>query len=89
MMEGNNTMYARIDVSLTRQTVLTIIQKRLETGESVTQDDIAAHMNCHPMTVFRAIRDLKRAGKIRLVQRGNPYQPTLYAVIERDEDAEC
>jgi DNA-binding transcriptional regulator YhcF (GntR family) len=75
----------RIDLSLTRQAVFEVIQRRIETGERVSSETVALELNCHPNTVWRAIRDLRRAGVLQLVKRGNPYMPTQYRILADDQ----
>jgi DNA-binding transcriptional regulator YhcF (GntR family) len=75
----------RIDLSLTRQAVFASIKRRMAAGESVTLDAIATEMDCDLNTVWRAVRDLKRAGVLRMTQRGARHIPTQYEILTDPE----
>jgi DNA-binding IclR family transcriptional regulator len=69
-------MGVRIDVSLSRKAVFGVIRRRIEAGESVTLEAIAAEIGCNQSTVWRAVKDLKSVGKLRMTQRGARFAPT-------------
>jgi predicted transcriptional regulator len=71
----------RIDLSLTRQAVFAAIKRRMAAGEKVTLDAIAGDMDCELSTVWRAVRDLRRAGVLRMTQRGARHIPTQYEIL--------
>jgi Mn-dependent DtxR family transcriptional regulator len=74
-------MSVRVDVALSRQKVLEIIENRVASGKPVTREAIAEEIGCHPNTVWRAIKDLRNTGQITMTQRGNPHVPTQYEVL--------
>ena len=77
-------MGVRIDVSLSRKAVFGVIQRRMEAGESVTLEAIAAEIGCNQSTVWRAVKDLKSVGKLRMTQRGARFALTQYEILGDD-----
>ena len=70
-------------MSLTRQHILKVIKTLLVRGTSFTVADIAQAAGCHINTAYRAIADLKRAGKLK-VYPGQGSLPATYEVIDDD-----
>jgi predicted transcriptional regulator len=64
-------MCVRIDMKLSRQVVLDVLERRITTGESITQAAIADEIGCCLHTVFRAMRDLRATGRIQKIGRVN------------------
>lgn len=60
----------RIDLVLSRNRVLEVLQKRVSHKQPCNLEAIAQEVNCSVMTVRRAIRDLSNAGKVKRVWRG-------------------
>jgi DNA-binding transcriptional regulator YhcF (GntR family) len=77
----------RIDVALSRQQVLNVIKRRIQIDESLTLEEVALEIGCHPNTVWRAIKDLQNAGKLRMIQRGRRFTPPQYEILG-DENAD-
>jgi biotin operon repressor len=77
-------MCVRIDVTLSREAILTAIRNRTASGKPVTLDAIADEVGCHRITVWRAIQDLRHTGRIEMTQRGYRFVPTQYEITDAD-----
>lgn len=73
---------------LSREKVFEIICEMITQGQTLTIQAIAARVGCDSRTVDRAIKDLKRAGRIVISPNygrpGRGRQPSSYEVIKDD-----
>lgn len=75
----------RIDMSLTRDHIYSVISMLNQSGRPFTVSEIAELAHCHRATVFRALRDLESAGRLRVIS-GHGVTPSVYQLIGRQHD---
>jgi len=74
----------RIDMTLTDERVLEVIQEKIGNQPGrMTIDEIARLVRCHPNTARRAVNRLKNANRLKYERGGGFFKASTFEVLER------